>query len=682
MPETELPLWTPSALRIANSRLHDYMRWLASERGVIFSDYNALWEWSVDDLEDFWGTIWDYFDLQSSTPWLQVLRSREMPGAIWFEGARLNFAEQIFRFHDADIDDGVDAGTADGRKNDTGDRAAIIAQSELRPMTRLSWRELRRQVSAVANTLRALGVGPGDRVVAYLPNIPEATVAFYACASIGAIWSSCSPDMGSASVLDRFRQIDPKVLLAVDGYRYGGRDFDRMAVVDAMHAGLPTLQQVVLLPYLSPQARRDYAMPWSGLLSHPAAHAQPIRFEQVPFDHPLWILYSSGTTGMPKPIVQGHGGSLIEGVKGHALHLDLGPEDVFHWFSTTGWIMWNAQITGLLVGATICLYDGNPGYPDLGTLWKFAEKAGATFFGAGSAFYGNCLKAGVAPARIADLHRLRSVGATGSPLALEAYDWIYREVGTDLMLAAISGGTDVAASFVGACPILPLYAGEMQCRCLGVSVYAMDAAGKPLTDAVGELVVTLPMPSMPLYFWNDAGGKRYFESYFEQYPGWWRHGDWLRITPRGGAIIYGRSDTTINRHGIRMGTSEIYRVVEELPEILDSLVIDLEYLGRESFMPLFVVVRAGFELDAALRARIQDAIRRLLSARHVPDAILAVAEIPRTLTGKKMELPVRNLLLGMPLGKVANRDAMSNPASLDYFVAFAADRARTAAGAS
>ena len=670
MSDRTQPIWTPSPLRISHSRLQHYMHWLARERGLEFADYPALWEWSVAHLEEFWQTIWDYFALRSSVPHTSVLQDRSMPGTRWFEGARLNLAEQVFRFH-APGDAGDDA---------DGDHVAIIAQSELRPMSRLSWRAMQRQITAIANTLRALGVGPGDRVVAYLPNIPEATLAFYACASIGAIWSSCSPDMGSASVLDRFRQIDPVVLIAVDGYRYGGKDFDRMAVVDAMQAALPTLQQVILLPYLDPDASRPYAMPWQALLTHPAAHAQPIHFEQVPFDHPLWILYSSGTTGMPKPIVQGHGGSLIEGVKGHALQLDLGPEDVFHWFSTTGWIMWNAQITGLLVGATICLYDGNPGYPDLGTLWRFAEQAGVTFFGAGSAFYANCMKAGIAPARLADLHRLRSVGATGSPLAIEGYEWIYREVGTDLMLAAISGGTDVAASFVGACPILPLYAGEMQCRCLGVAVHAMDANGNPQIDSVGELVVTQPMPSMPLYFWNDAGGKRYFESYFDHYPGWWRHGDWLRITPRGGAIIYGRSDTTINRHGIRMGTSEIYRVVEDLPEILDSLVVDLEHLGQPSWMPLFVVLRAGSTLDPALTARINQAIRTMLSARHVPDAIFAVAEIPRTLTGKKMELPVKNLLLGMPVEKIANRDAMANPASLGFFVDLTARRAGVDAG--
>ncbi|MDB5839286.1 MAG: acetoacetyl-CoA synthetase [Herminiimonas sp.] len=652
-------LWTPSALRIERSRMHDYMRWLEREKGKSFGDYNALWDWSTTHLEAFWESIWQYFDLRSATPAERILDTHAMPGAKWFEGACLNFAEQVFRFNLSD---------------EHGDKPAIIAQSELRAMTQMSWRELRRQVTAVANSLRALGVQPGDRVAAYMPNIPETAIAFLACASIGAIWSSCSPDMGSASVLDRFRQIDPKVLIAVDGYRYGGKDFDRLAVVDAMRQALPTLELVVLLPYLDLDAAIDGATHWHSLLTHPAAHAQPIRFEQLPFDHPLWILYSSGTTGMPKPIVHGHGGSLLESMKGHALHLDLGPQDRFLWYSTTGWIMWNSQVTGLLVGATICLYDGNPGYPDLGTLWKFAERAGLTFFGAGAAYFGNCMKAGIEPARIADLARLRSVGSTGSPLAPESYEWIYRHVGQDILLATISGGTDIAAAFVGACPVLPLYSGEMQCRCLGVAVSAFDDKGRPLEDAVGELVVTEPMPSMPLYFWNDQGNKRYLESYFDTYPGYWRHGDWIRITPRGGAIIYGRSDTTINRHGIRMGTAEIYRVVEDLPEIADSLVVDLEYLGRESYMPLFVVLAPGVKLNAALEKRIREKIRTELSARHVPNDIFATAQIPRTLTGKKMELPIKNLLLGMPVERIANRDAMSNPECLAYYVEFARER--------
>ncbi len=651
-------LWKPSAERIASSRLTHYLHWLSRERQLVFRDYQELWQWSIDDIEGFWLSIWEYFEVQHSQAFDEVLSTHAMPGAKWFSGSRLNLTEQLFRFN-------LDEASAG--------KAAIVAESEVRAQITLSWRELRAQVTAVANALRALGVGPGDRVVAYLPNTPEAAIAFYACASIGAIWSSCSPDMGSASVLDRFRQIDPKVLIAVDGYRYGGKDFDRLEVVQAMRAELKTLEQTVLFSYLNRDATLPGALRWEELLSHPAA-AEPIRFEQLPFDHPLWILYSSGTTGMPKPIVHGHGGSLLEGLKGHALQLDIGENDRFHWFSTTGWIMWNSQIKGLMVGATICIYDGNPGYPDLGRLWRFAERHKLTFLGAGAAFFGNCMKAGIAPSQIADLSALRTLGSTGSPLAEEAFDWVYSQVKQDVLLASISGGTDIAAAFVGASPNLPLYAGEIQCRALGVAVHAFDDNGNDLIDQVGELVVTEPMPSMPLCFWNDPGDKRYLESYFDHYPGLWRHGDWIRITPRGGAVIYGRSDATINRHGIRMGTAEIYRVVEDFDEVLDSLVVDLEYLGRESWMPLFVVLREGYVLDAALEQKIRDRIRTQLSARHVPNDVIVVTEIPRTLTGKKMELPIKKLLLGMPVEKVANPDAMANPASLQWFAAFAEKR--------
>ena len=649
------PLWSPSTERIAATRMADYIRWLEREKNIRVDSYEALWQWSVDELPAFWESVWQYFDVQSSAPYTRVIDAERMPCAKWFEGSRLNITEQVFRFH---------------RNGDDGEKPAVIGKSEARPTVHLSWNALREQVASVANALRAMGVQPGDRVVSYLPNIPETVIAFYACASIGATWSSCSPDMGTPSVLDRFGQIAPKVLLAVDGYRYGGKDFDRMEVVKGLVTALPSLEHVVLLPYLREDARLEGARVWQELLEY----GTEMRFEQLPFDHPLWIVYSSGTTGMPKPIVHGQGGILVESLKGHGLHTGLGEQDRFMWFSTTGWIMWNSQVTGLLLGAAIALYDGNPGYPDLGTLWRFAEEAELTVFGAGAAYFANCMKAGIAPRALAKLDRLHTVGSTGSPLPGEAFDWIYRQLGPGILLASISGGTDVAAAFVGACPILPLYAGEMQCRCLGVAVYAMDEQGRPLTDEVGELVVTKPMPSMPLYFWNDPQGLRYHDSYFDMYPGWWRHGDWLRITPRGGAIIYGRSDTTINRHGIRMGTSEIYRVVEAIPEVLDSLVVDLEYLGRESYMPLFVVLRPGVTLDAALVSRIADDIRAALSARHVPNEVFAVAEIPRTLTGKKMELPVKKLLLGMKVDEVANPDAMSNPGSLDYFVDFARRR--------
>ena len=651
-------LWQPNEDRLAKAKITAYMAWLA-QRGQHFSNYEELWQWSVDDLSAFWQSIWEYFDVKSSQAYQQVLANEAMPGAAWFEGAKLNFAEQIFRFNTQGL---------------AANKIAIIAESETRDRVEMTWGQLHTQITAVANTLRAMGVQPGDRVVAYLPNIPETVVVFYACASLGAIWSSCSPDMGHSSVLDRFKQIDPKVLIAVDGYRYGGKEFNRLSIVDTMRHELTTLEHTILLPYLDQHATLPDTTPWSSLFTHPAAQVKEMQFEQVPFNHPLWILYSSGTTGMPKPIVHSQGGSLIESLKSSALHQDLGEDDRFLWFSTTGWVMWNAQIVGLMVGSTICIYDGNPGYPDMRRLWRFTAENQLTFFGAGAAFFSNCMKAGVDPAKEFDLTHLRSVGSTGSPLVAEAYQWIYQHVKADLLLASISGGTDTAAAFVTACPIAPLYAGEMQCRALGVAVYAFDETGKALTDEVGELIITKPMPSMPLYFWNDKNNLRYLDSYFDHFPGLWRHGDWIKITPRGGAVIYGRSDATINRHGIRMGTAEIYRVVEDLPEVLDSMVVDLEYLGRESYMPLFVVLREGVQLDAPLEEIIRNKIRTQLSARHVPNEVIAVAEIPRTLTGKKMELPIKKLMLGSPIEKIANPDAMSNPGSLKFYSEFAQAR--------
>ena len=651
-------LWQPNEDRLAKAKITAYMAWLA-QRGQHFSNYEELWQWSVDDLSAFWQSIWEYFDVKSSQAYQQVLANEAMPGAAWFEGAKLNFAEQIFRFNTQGL---------------AANKIAIIAESETRDRVEMTWGQLHTQITAVANTLRAMGVQPGDRVVAYLPNIPETVVVFYACASLGAIWSSCSPDMGHSSVLDRFKQIDPKVLIAVDGYRYGGKEFNRLSIVDTMRHELSTLEHTILLPYLDQHATLPDTTPWSSLFTHPAAQVKEMQFEQVPFNHPLWILYSSGTTGMPKPIVHSQGGSLIESLKSSALHQDLGEDDRFLWFSTTGWVMWNAQIVGLMVGSTICIYDGNPGYPDMRRLWRFTAENQLTFFGAGAAFFSNCMKAGVDPAKEFDLSHLRSVGSTGSPLVAEAYQWIYQHVKADLLLASISGGTDTAAAFVTACPIAPLYAGEMQCRALGVAVYAFDETGKALTDEVGELIITKPMPSMPLYFWNDKNNLRYLDSYFDHFPGLWRHGDWIKITPRGGAVIYGRSDATINRHGIRMGTAEIYRVVEDLPEVLDSMVVDLEYLRRESYMPLFVVLREGVQLDAPLEEIIRNKIRTQLSARHVPNEVIAVAEIPRTLTGKKMELPIKKLMLGSPIEKIANPDAMSNPGSLQFYSEFAQAR--------
>ena len=657
MTENE-PLWRPSPERIARARITKFRAWLARERGLAFPDYESMWRWSVSDLEGFWSAVWQFFEVRASAPYERVLGARSMPGAEWFPGARLNLVDQLFRHASAE-------------------RPAIIAGNETGAIEETSWRELERQVGALASSLRALGVAPGDRVVAILPNIPQTIVAFFACASLGAVWSVCSPDMGPVAVLDRFRQIAPKVLIATDGYRYGGKAHDRSAVLAEVRASLPSLQHTVLVPNLDrvvDRARFPGALDWKEL----TAGENPLVTEQVASDHPLWVVYSSGTTGMPKAIVHGHAGALVEMLKGVGLHRDVGPGDRFHWYTSTGWIMWNVQVSGLVAGATAVLYDGNPGYPDLGVLWRFVSKVGATFFGAGAAFYANCIKAGIEPAKTADLAQLKTLGATGSPLPPEAYRWVYGQVKRDVWLVSIAGGTDLAGAFLTGLPTLPVYEGEMQCRALGLKVEAYDDDGRSILGEVGELVCTEPFPSMPLYFWNDPDNARYRESYFESYPGVWRHGDWLRLVERPeaiGGIIYGRSDATINRFGIRMGTAELYRAVEAIPEVVDSLVVDLEYLGRESYMPLFVVLRPGVALDDALKERLNAAIRSALSARHVPSEVIAIPEVPRTLSGKKMELPIKKLLLGQPLEKVAHADAMANPASLAWFVAFAARRA-------
>ncbi len=647
-------IWRPSEERIASARITDYAKWLERERGLSFASYERMWQWSTSDLEGFWRSLWDYFDLRSTQPPVSVLARREMPGAQWFPEVRMNYAAQVLR-------------------HAKSERPAIVFGNERGDRVELSWRDLERQVGALAAALRELGVGQGDRVVAYCPNIAQTVVAFLATASLGAVWSVCSPDMGPVAVLDRFRQIAPKLLIAVDGYQYGGRRHDRHDLVAELLRELPSLEHLVLIPYLDPVVdshRYPGALLWNDLLAWRGV-VQPL---PLPFDHPLWVVYSSGTTGAPKAIVHGHGGIVLEHLKLNALHLDLGATDRYHWFSSTGWVMWNAQVGGLLVGATICLYDGNPGWPDLAALWRFVGEARVSAFGAGAAFFASCFKAEVKPTQVANLGALRTLGSTGSPLSDECYRWVYEQLPAEVWLAPISGGTDFAGAFVVGNPTLPVYVGEMQCRALGASVEAFDEQGRALIDVVGELVCTAPMPSMPLYFWNDADGSRYRDSYFDMYPGVWRHGDWLRITSRGGAIIYGRSDATINRHGIRMGTAELYRAVEVLPEVLDSLVLDLEYLGRESYMPLFVVLREGCVLDDALRARMVEGIRCALSPRHVPSEILQIAEVPRTLSGKKLELPVKKLLMGQAVDKVLNRDAMANPASLDWFTDFAARR--------
>ncbi|WP_394842142.1 acetoacetate--CoA ligase [Pendulispora brunnea] len=648
-------------------------KWMSHRYGVELADYRALREWSVRELVAFWGGLWEYFAVESPTPYEAVLKEARMPGARWFEGAQVNYVRQVLRH-------------AEGAER--GPSAAIVFRNERMHREgrtcELSWSELAQRSAAFGAALRAMGVRRGDRVAAYLPNIPETVIAFLGCASIGAVWSLCATDMGVATVRDRFAQIEPKVLIACDGAVYGGKVHDRRELVANLLSALPSVESLVVVPNLEraggPSAPWPELETWKGRVSHwddcvtSEAGTPP---EWLPFDHPLWIVYSSGTTGLPKPIVHGHGGVMLEMLKFQAFHLNLGPSattgDRFHWYSSTGWVMWNVQISALLLGTTICLYDGHPTFPRADTLWSYASQVGATFLGAGAAYFAMCMKEGFSP-RAIDLSKLKALGSTGSPLAVEVYEWGYREVREDIWWSVVAGGTDLASAFLAGTPELPTVPGEMQGCALGADVEAWSEDGKPLIDEVGELVCKQPMPSMPLKFWGDSEHRRYIESYFDVFPGRWRHGDWLRITPSGGGIIYGRSDATLNRHGHRLGTSELYRVVEAVPEVLDSLVVDLEYLGRPSYMPLFVALRPGIELDAALQETLRQRIREGVSPRFVPDEILQVPEIPRTLTGKKQELPVKKLLLGRALTDVVNRDACANPGAFDWFVEFAQRR--------
>jgi acetoacetyl-CoA synthetase len=681
--------WTP--------QIRLYQNWLAAERGLSFDSYDALWRWSIADLDAFWQSIWDYFDLQSPTPHTAVLASREMPGAQWFPGAQVNYAQQVLRH--------VDAAHAAGFSAILSHNEKSLASGDAHRT--LSWPELRRQVASLALHLRAQGVMPGDRVAAYLPNTPETAVAFLATVSIGGVWSLCAPDMGTNAVLDRFQQITPKVLIACDGVTYGGRDLDRTGVVAELCAALPSVQHVVLHDNLGldTSAIKNIAdcagFTWATGQNDQKTSAFSALW--LPFDHPLWIVYSSGTTGLPKPIVHSHGGTILVAMALKCLHNDIGCSyhpnsfgERYHWYSSTGWVMWNAQVAGLLGGTTCCIFDGNPGgstvdaegkkqAPDWTTLWRFASRMGVTFFGAGAAFFANCLKAGLDLRTCGDLSQVRALGTTGSPLSAEAQAWgteqfarmAATEAQKDIWWCNISGGTDFAGAFIGGNRELPQTPGAMQCRALGCAVEAWNEQGQPVIDEVGELVCRQPIPSMPLFFWGDTGNQRYLSSYFDTYPNVWRHGDWLKVGSDGSCIIYGRSDATINRHGLRMGTSELYSAVEALPEVLDSLVVDLEYLGRESYMPLFVVLREGVKLDAAVHTKIVDAIKTALSPRFVPNEIFQVAEIPRTLSGKKQELPIKKLLLGQPIDKVVNREAMANPGCLDWYVNLARARVST-----
>jgi len=648
-------LWTPSAQRVEKSNLTAFRRWLQRERGLQFESYEALWRWSVDDLEAFWQAIWDYFKVQSSAPHTRVLADRRMPGAVWFPGARLNYAEHALR-------------------HERPDATAIMHLSERTPLSVMSWADLGGQVRVLATQLRKLGVQPGDRVVAYLPNIPHTIVAMLATTSIGAIWSSCGPDFGTRGVLDRYSQLEPKVMFCVDGYQYGGKPFDRKAEVQKIIGQLPTLRHVIYLPYLNPDDRAPLSANtqlWDELFVHPPVSAAQFRFEQVPFAHPLWILFSSGTTGLPKPICHSHGGIVLEQLKHLAFNFDSHPGERLFFFTTTGWMMWNFLASALLSDVVPVLYDGNPAWPTPDVLWKMVDDSGTSVFGTSPTYVAALEKGGFVPRDKYRLQTLQAVTLAGSPVTPEAMEWIYRNVKQDLWVASGSGGTDVCTGFVAGASILPVYAGEIQARALGAAVYAFNDRGESVIDQVGELVLTEPMPSMPVCFWNDTDNKRYLESYFQEYPGVWRHGDFFRINQRGGCFVLGRSDATLNRHGVRIGTAEIYRSLATLPQIDDSLIVNLDLPHGRFFMPLFVKLKDGLALDEALREQIRATLRREYSPRHVPDRIYQVQSIPYTLTGKKMEVPVRKILLGVAPERAANRDAVANPHALDYFTAYA-----------
>jgi len=646
-------LWRPPADIRTRSRVGEYLRWVEANTGRTFDTYAELWQWSVDDLPGFWESIWRYFDVPANTGYTAVLPDDSMPEAVWFPGARLNYAEAMLRM----------PGLAD-------DDIAVIAHSQSRAPIELTAAGLREAVGRVRAGLQRLGIGEGDRVAAYLPNIPETVVLMLAAASLGAIYSSCAPEFGARSVIDRWAQIEPKLFVAVDGYRYGNKPVDRSAEVQAIRAALPSVEHTVVLPYLGDLAP-DGTRAWSEL----TAEIGELAFEPMPFDHPLYVLYSSGTTGLPKPIVHGHGGILLEHLKSLALHLDLGVGDRFFWFSTTGWMMWNFLVSGLSVGSAIVLFDGNPGHPDLGELWRLAAQSGVTYFGTSAPFLLACRKDGIEPRTSVDLAAVRGVGSTGAPLPPEGFRWVYAHVSPNVILGSISGGTDVCTAFLGASPLLPVYAGEIPCRCLGARVEAYDETGRSVIGETGELVITAPMPSMPVGFWGDTDGSRYRSSYFEDYPGVWRHGDWIEITDRGTCIVTGRSDATLNRGGVRLGTAEFYSVVEALPEVADSLVVHLEDAeGGPGELLLFVALNDGATLNDELRTRIARNLKENLSPRHVPDSIIDIPTVPRTLSGKKLEVPAKKILLGMPADQAAAKGALADPNSLEPFELLARNR--------
>jgi acetoacetyl-CoA synthetase len=648
-PEVAEVLWRPPADIRARANIGRYLAWLEARDGLRFDSYDELWRWSTSDLDRFWRSVWAFADLQPAPPATTRAVSGQMPNARWFDGASVNYAQHALR--------------------PTLEGVAVVARSQTRDPVELTYAQLRDEVARARAGLRRCGIARGDRVAAYLPNGPEALVAMLATASLGAVWSSCAPEFGVRAVVDRLGQIEPKLLLVVDGYRYGDRVIDRREEVAQLCAALPSVETTVAVAYLD----RDAAPPngatsWAELVSE----HEPLEFEPVPFEHPLYVLFSSGTTGLPKPIVHGHGGILLEHAKYLALHHDIDTGDRFFWFTTTGWMMWNLLVSGLLTGSTIVLFDGDPGYPDLGALWRMAAEVGITSFGASAPFLMACKRAGLDLRSLGDLDRLHTVGSTGAPLPADGFRWVYEQLGHDVVLASMSGGTDLCTAFVGPVPLEPVVAGEISCRCLGAEVEAFDESGRPVIGDQGELVLAAPMPSMPVGFWGDDDGARYRAAYFDVYPNVWRHGDWITITERGSCIISGRSDATLNRGGVRIGTAELYEVVESMPEVADSLVVHLEDDGGgPGSLLLFVQLAPNVELDDDVRRKIATRLRTDLSPRHVPDEIVAVAAIPRTLTGKRLEVPVKRILRGADPDEVASRDALTDPTSLDVFASLA-----------
>jgi len=651
-------LWTPREEFARGSNIAAFMAWLKLRRGLAFSDYDALWKWSVTDIEAFWAALWEYFDILSDTPYRSIVSGQEMFGSRWFEGSRVNYAEHMLRSYERDD-------------------IVFHHESELRPAGRITWRELGAAVRRLATSLRELGIRPGDRVASYMPNIPETAIAMMATAAIGAVWSSAAPEFGVKTVVERFSQIRPKLIFVADGYRFAGKDYSRVEESRQIVAALDSLEKVVHLAYLHPETVNsppDGSLPWHALTGGKAIAAREFRFERVAHDHPLWVVFSSGTTGLPKAIVHSHAGVLLEHLKNLSLHVGLGRDSCLFFHSTTGWMMWNILMGALLTGSAVVLYDGSPTHPGADRLWQLAEAARVTCLGASPTFVQIMRQQGLKPREHFDLSALTTILMSGSPATPETFEWFHEEVKRDLWVVSSSGGTEICSGFVGGCPILPVFAGEIQVRMLGMDVHAWDDAGHELVDAVGELVVTKPFPSMPIFFWNDTDGRRYHESYFEHFDKVWRHGDFIKINGRGGAYIYGRSDSTLNRHGVRIGTAEIYRTLETVEEVADSLIVCCELPDGDFFMPLFVRLKDGLELDSATIAKMQTRLRRDCSPRHVPDNIYQVDAIPYTLTGKKMEIPVRKILMGVPAEKVASRDSMMNPGALDWYVDFASKR--------